>query len=501
MPLPSIATGKWAALPGTSFSASSVNATLGMGGAFNAWCSPTFDKLRQELVCPRFGGHADFWGNQVFSFSLVTLSWIMRRLPDPIATSYGMSGPSPFFNTSGILNNIFVDSKFQLVSDFTGDARQVTFKGLRAGDHASVTETVTLTGTTPVNTVNTWHWITEFSFTQDPAFPTADPAGHSFTVRATANLHWFFWNDGTNASTRGDAKTYTQIAGPFNLVVANRIGRSVQWATMPTAIDLSKPQSVHTYDSNVYLENVDEILTAGGIYWSPGGGNIPDTMWTIDPTNGWNYNLVGDRIDGYGCATVYDPTLGKAWVKTSSALHLYDPLTRILTKKINSSVTTATSKMVIDNANRRLYLVWASSSTTVGIVRYDISNPDLPVATTMTATGIISMSMVGGTTQGPGAFWAGGRLAVLGANAALTGCVIYTWTEANPVWQRHDPSDAVYPPRAAYQGTWNKFFTPDGVHAVYVPNDTSNVWYTKMPWINANPFRPVGLLGQISASA
>jgi len=88
----------WEELPGTSLS--SAWATLcasyglpttitGVGGdmqrGFAAWNSGCVDTARNKFVAPRWGGHADWAGNQVLTFDLTTHQW---EMPQPFVNNY-----------------------------------------------------------------------------------------------------------------------------------------------------------------------------------------------------------------------------------------------------------------------------------------------------------------------------------------------------------------------------------------------------------------------------
>ena len=80
--------GVWAELPNTKLSAVLPPRlpSLGYGhtdAIVGAWNSPAFDAKRRRIVFVAAGGHADYQGNEVYSFDLATLAWSRLRDPSP----------------------------------------------------------------------------------------------------------------------------------------------------------------------------------------------------------------------------------------------------------------------------------------------------------------------------------------------------------------------------------------------------------------------------------
>ncbi len=73
--------------------ASSIEGNSGAGAIMNAWNGGTLDTISSQLLIWG-GGHGDYWGNEVYSFSLNTLKW--TRVTDP-------SDPSTWSGTTGVM--------------------------------------------------------------------------------------------------------------------------------------------------------------------------------------------------------------------------------------------------------------------------------------------------------------------------------------------------------------------------------------------------------------
>lgn len=510
MALPNIPTGTWLELPGTTFKAfadaTGVPAFLPHGGngratIFTAWNSGLFDRGRNRWVTLRAGGHADWPGNGVYAFSIATLAWSTLR--PSIATeaiTYGSAGYPPLIGDS---SNLYVPGKLLVVSSDPTDNRTATITGENTAG-ASTNENIQINGTTPILTTITWRWITSIQLSAPNISPNPNGAARIafFRVEDDSTGVW----PTTKQITNNTADHISLVGGPFNILNEQKyLGASVYYLNTPTTEDFTQPASVHTYDSIAYLVAHDRYASLGGILWGY-GASTPNTIWIFNPnTNAWSLPSPGSTIrpGGGSCCTVWDPTLNVLWLKVaSSGLYTYDYPTNTITQRNASAVgPPVNSKLLIDNANRKVYQVWPTSGTAVTLLEYDVSNPNAVTLNQIATTGTINIRK-GGTTgviEGVGAVWIGNRIAVYGNDETGLQGAIYTIDPNNPVWNIQNPVSGVRPPvMEDTGGVWNKFFTPDDIHLVRIRKETDNVWAYKVPWSTATPFRPIGVTARLT---
>lgn len=504
MALPIIPVGRWVELPNTDFrvwaNANGVPATLNRGGStgrtaiFSAWNSGLFDRIRQQWVTLRAGGHGDWAGNGVYRFALSTLTWgQLRALNSQLADTYGSAGYSPLdLNET---NNLFSPSRIRVVSTDATDVRTATITGENLSGTV-IQETVQFNGVTPVLTTTTFRWITSIVMSG----PNATGRRGLFIREDQTTGVWPTSATNFNPSVATQA---SKISGPFNILTKPQLeGASAYYSSTPNTASLTEPSSVHTYDSLVHLVAHDVYYSGGGIFWGY-GENTPDTVWIFNPnTNSWSLPSPGSttRPGGGITTSVWDPIINLLWVRTSQALYTYDYPTNIWTQRQGTATAMANGKLLIDAASRILYLVEPSSSTVVTIFKYDISNINAVTLTSIATSGTIDLRQGGssGVIQGIGAVFANGLIAVYGRDATGLQGGVYTINPNSPTWVIREPDDGVKPPLPeGTGGMWNKFFSPDDIHLVFIWGESKNIWAYRMPWSSATPFRPIAVTAVI----
>jgi len=99
--LATMAPGSWKAVSGSQLASVAYNAVTsaadynsaestaiqggsGVKSVFEAWAGAAFDTLNRRVVIPAQGGHHDYYGNEVYIFSLETLTWSRVTTPSDI---------------------------------------------------------------------------------------------------------------------------------------------------------------------------------------------------------------------------------------------------------------------------------------------------------------------------------------------------------------------------------------------------------------------------------
>lgn len=517
MALPSIASGRWHELIGTKFSQSGLlPSTMTGGGArngiFQAWTSGAYDSARQRLTMPRGGGHADWAGNQVICFDMQTLQWIMPRPPDPPALTFGSAGYWPMFSNS--TDQLLTDSHLLITSDGP-DTRTFRVTGFNASNIAT-TEEITLSGTAIVEGVVNWRYLESFEL-------TSVSTGTTVTVRDQTNRELWVCTPTLALDPRPPGtpvRHFTSaIQGPVSDPMSQdgHSGKETQyWSAIPTVQSDRMPASAHTYDTIEYIPTIDMIYSGGGIYWSLGGDSTPHTVYWWDPraTPALSYTKKSVRPGGVACSVAWDSVAGLLWVRSLSQLHSYNPATDTYTLRQNtpgggSGGGSSSGVMMCDAANRRLfYIKPLVDINTVQIQTFNITTLTAVTRTDQNISGAKvarplepNDSPAGSATntiEGLGAFWHNDRIVLIGRHPTIAKAMIYTWVPGNPTWTMHDPGDNVLPPAPFKQCHCKKFFTPDGIHAVWVHSEDDNVWAYRMPWASSTGGVPTGVTVSLS---
>lgn len=505
MAIPVIATGRWLEIPNTRFRDFAIATNIpdflpdggdtGRAGIFVAWNSGLVDRSRQRWVSLRGGGHNDNAHNGVYAWSWNTLLWSTLRASNTSrAVNYGDPGYPPLVGNE--TNNLLSPSRIRVHSNDATDTRTVTVNG-QDTTGAVTSETLQINGTTPVVGTITFRWLLSITMS-GPNIGTSRRALFRREDNTTG-----VWPTSTSSFAASTATGVTRFGGPFNLTFAapQMKGASAYYAATPTQESLTEPSSVHTYDSIEHLVSHDVYYSGGGIYFGF-GENTPNTVWIFNPNNGtWSLPSPGSatRPGGGTSGSVWDPVVNLLWARVGGAIHTYNYPTNTWTLRVtNADFGTLTGKLVIDAPNRLVYFVRPNSGSVITIYRLNVANLAAITTTPIVPTGSIDIRNLvqNASFEGIGAVFVGGRIAVYGRDTAATRGVVYSVDPDSPapVWTIHEPDNAIKPPiPTGYGSTWNKFFSPDDIHLVYIHTETENVWAYKIPWSTATPFRPIGL--------
>lgn len=501
MALPNIAPGTWFEIPNTKFStfanANGIPAFLSRGGngrgsIFRGWTSMGYDPIRKLWFSIRAGGHGDWAGNGAYAFHVDNLVWSVRRAHDIGAFAIHGAGYPPIDENN--TNQMYDPGPIRIVSNVATDARLVTIEGLRASDEAPIQEILQLNGTTPVVTTNTFVWLTRITMSAPNSV-----AGGVMTVRNNIT------NGGLWVPTGGNTdSSKTAFQGPFapSDLITTR-GSTAYYDDIPFVASTTKPASAHTYDTIFYSKSTDRWASYGGIFHSPGGFNVPPTMWLFNPNNN-QYHLptVGSlhRPGFAACCIVWDDTLNCAWVRTSSALYQHDPVNNTFTQR-HSGGGLSQGTMVINNAGRELYTVMSTGPTSISLQKYNISNVAAVTRTDVPITGNIDIRATTNVSrcEGPGTAYIGGRLAVYARRLDGRGLMHSLDTDTG-VLVAHDVSGNGCPPvLPGPGGMFKQLMTPDGLHLYTILGQDENVWVYRPPWGGAQPLRPIGVSATVAA--
>lgn len=273
--------------------------------------------------------------------------------------------------------------------------------------------------------------------------------------------------------------------------------------------------SKHTYDSNVYMESLDKYYCGGGIFWSPGGDSVPQTVFWFDPV-ALTWIEKATRPGGYSVATCWDPLNQVLYLRTAQAFYSYNPLVELSAPNAaaytllfsQSAANIEGSTLALDSINRRIYRIErrTSSNPTGGLKYIDLNNIAAKEKTLPTTgdvdieTGTGAVGIVAGYS--PGLIYADNRLVGLGpsttfSTAAGTGeWAVYTLTPplqpstgVTMAWLRDTSAPGSQPPENGNHGVWKRFTGPSTSGKYYVINRwDGNVWEYTPSW------SPTGLI-------
>lgn len=260
------------------------------------------------------------------------------------------------------------------------------------------------------------------------------------------------------ALLRADSTAYVPIGGTQTQPAANY---------HDTYSD-GTPASVHSYDGMCYLPAPhNKVLSAGGIYWSPGGESAGAKTWELDlNTIGWTN--VTARLGGFSCSMVWDEVGSRVLYVTSGGFYAYSPTTHATTTLFTQSgYNSEASNLALDAVGRKVYWVPKQTGAPFRYLVIDLNN----LALKWQAVTVTGQTQIG-ANNGLGLIFDNGSLVAYGKNAGNNGGELYTLLIGTDIWVRQANSGV--PPLPSTTGTWKKFYKhPNGRYHVLT---TTGIW-------------------------
>jgi hypothetical protein len=205
------------------------------------------------------------------------------------------------------------------------------------------------------------------------------------------------------------------------------------------------PVSVHTYDGELYLSNVDRLMLYGGSRWYD--GNAVRTSWwfNFDALH-WERKADLPVPPWLGVTSAYDPVTGHVWFRAYNQLFEYDPSTDTATPRIAQDAGISDGmKLALDPGRRTLVMIGRGTVTL-----YDVSRSGTTPQVGVTTTGAteILQRYAPGFEYDPVSqllvAWAGGS-------------DVYSLNLGTLVWTKHATIGTVTPTGADPNGTLGRF--------------------------------------------
>ncbi len=135
----------------------------------------------------------------------------------------------------------------------------------------------------------------------------------------------------------------------------------------------TQPNSRHTYDGVVYMENVNQLFIIGGAPANLSGCGTND-VWTFDfQSSRWKQINPGNtRPRGDGFTSAYDPVSGTVLVHDLTHLWAFDPSTERFTRLSSSEVNLDLYVMAELDPVKRKYVLLDTNTAKVYV--YDVGN-------------------------------------------------------------------------------------------------------------------------------
>ncbi len=120
-----------------------------------------------------------------------------------------------------------------------------------------------------------------------------------------------------------------------------------------------RPVSVHTYDGQEYLPNVDRVMQYSGSRWPEGWWGSKIWLWNPDATAYTSANGGWEQRDGidpgsHDSSVVYDPITGHVFIRIYDQLMEYNPLTHAIVQRTTFDNPIYGKVIALDPQNRRL---------------------------------------------------------------------------------------------------------------------------------------------------